>query len=438
MSKVNSSFLFPTKTTSWLYSVLYPWVAKGIDLFVDDLEVDGLQNIPKEGPLMLVANHQNAMFDPLICCRVFPRQLHWLTRSDVFKNKKIASFLHAIHMLPIYREKDNVADQMERNEEVFKVCRERLSKGAVIAMFPEGSHRGKKQLMTPLKKGFARLAFSSIEKDSRLMNLKVLPMALDYSSFVEYQPKILLKIGRPIPVRNFWDQYLEDQSKAINLLVKETSESLSSLMIDIRDNEHYDDLMLLSPLFSMPRSEKAILGFTRYQKFIQEWPSMSESAKSNCMRYLEIAHEMEIHPQSMVLYSSRNWKIQIAYFVEWFPAALGRLIFGPLYFLTEKFIRKKVKDELFYNSIRLAFFTFLTPFYCLLIMGVIMSILPFRNSLEVMVGFLFLVAIGLFSISWNKTRRVRREINKAKRAQLQFPQLWQEAMELQSKIISHD
>ena len=46
-------------------------------------------------------------------------------------------------MLPIYREKDNVADQMERNEEVFKVCRERLSKGAVIAMFPEGSHRGK-------------------------------------------------------------------------------------------------------------------------------------------------------------------------------------------------------------------------------------------------------------------------------------------------------
>jgi len=55
-----------------------------------------------------------------------------------------------------------------------------------------------------------------------------------------------------------------------------------------------------------------------------------------------------------------------------------------------------------------------------------------------MVGFLFLVAIGLFSISWNKTRRIRREINKAKRAQLQFPQLWQEAMELQSKIISHD
>jgi len=434
MSRANPTFSFPTKTTSWLYSLLYPWVAKGVDLFVEDLEVDGLQNIPKDGPIMLIANHQNAMFDPLICCRVFPRQLHWLTRSDVFKNKRVASFLHGIHMLPIYREKDNVADQMERNEEVFKVCRERLSKGAVVAMFPEGSHRGKKQLMTPLKKGFARLAFSSIEKDARLMNLKILPMALDYSSFVEYQPRILLKIGQPISLKNYWEQYVDDPNKAINLLVKEASDSLSSLMIDIRDNDHYDQLILLAPLFTPSLSKSSFEGLIGYQKFINDWPSLSPSARDYCHRYLELTQSMGIDPKSMVMLENNQWKIHCAYYIEWLPAALGRCVYSPLYLLTEKFIQRNVKDELFYNSIRLAFFTFLTPFYWLVVMGLAMWLVPNWNGLEVFVGFLFLIAIGLFSISWNKTRNLRNGILRARRAHRQFPELWQEATELQRKI----
>ena len=114
--KRKTEYKYPIQTSSWVYSFLYPWIAKGVDFFLHDLHVVGGKNIPPKGPLMLVANHQNAMFDPLICCRVFPRQLHWLTRSDVFKNKLIASFLQQIHMLPIYREKDNVENQMGKNE----------------------------------------------------------------------------------------------------------------------------------------------------------------------------------------------------------------------------------------------------------------------------------------------------------------------------------
>lgn len=438
MSKPDRSFLFPTKTSSWVYTMLYPWVSKGVDLFVGDLAVVGLQNIPADGPLMLIANHQNAMFDPLICCKVFPRQLHWLTRSDVFKNKKIASFLHSIHMLPIYREKDQVVDQLERNEEVFKVCRERLSKGAVIAMFPEGSHRGKKQLMTPLKKGFARLAFSSIEKDPRLMNLKILPMAIDYSSFVDYQPVILLKIGEPIPLKNFWQQYSEDANKAVSQLVKEAADALSSLMVDIKCDEHYDELIALTPLFYHNLSKNRHDGFARFQRLVNDWSALKDDRKKEYLRYVQITKEMGITVNSLEMYEVAQWRFHFSYGIEWLPAALGRLAYGPLYWFTEKFIQKNVKDELFYNSIRLAFFTFLTPIYWLMMIGITYWLLPEISALELVIVFLFFLAIGLFSLSWNKTKKIREDFLMANRAQRRFPELWQEAMELKRKIQSNE
>lgn len=438
MNSQHPEYLYPTQTKSWLYTLLYPWVSKGVDLFVDQLEVVGLENIPQEGPLMLIANHQNAMFDPLICCRVFPKQLHWLTRSDVFKNKMVASFLYKIHMLPIYREKDQVADQMERNEAVFKVCRERLSKGAVVAMFPEGSHRGKKQLMTPLKKGFARLAFSSIEKDARLMNLRIIPMALDYSTFTEYQPRILLKLGAPIVLKDYWELYTTDSNKAVSQLVKDAAEQLSGLMIDIRDDEHYASIMDLAPLFCNDNGEPSAVGYAQFQQFVKSWDTLEESKRQFYLRYHALLKEMKISASCVERgHMKKKWKVQLNFVVEWFPALLGRICFSPLYGFTEWFIKKKVKDELFYNSIRLAFYTFLMPFYALLLLVVAKLILPNLSGLEILMGGMFVIAIGLFVINWNKINRVNMDITAARYAQRKYPELWREAMGLRNQIKSN-
>ncbi len=65
---------YPLSKQSWLYSLIEPWVSNGLELFFDGFHVKGLEHIPKSGPIMLLANHQNAMIDPLICCRVVPHQ----------------------------------------------------------------------------------------------------------------------------------------------------------------------------------------------------------------------------------------------------------------------------------------------------------------------------------------------------------------------------
>lgn len=431
---MSSNFLYPIKTKSRVYSLLYPWVSSGVDLFVKELEVIGLENIPKDGPLMLIANHQNAMFDPLICCRVFPRQLHWLTRSDVFKNPKVAAFLHQIHMLPIYREKDNVADQMERNEEVFKVCRERLSKGAVIAMFPEGSHRGKKQLLTPLKKGFARLAFSSIQKDERLMNMKIVPMGLDYSDFLNYQPRLVLRIGEPILLSEFWPAYLEDQNKAINQLVRVANERLSSVMIDIRSDEDYQMLLDLEPLFWNDESGSTASGFEEYKQWTDQWPSMSEEEKAPYYQYHRMLVDDDLTAMQVERKLSYNWRQQIWFWIESVPGIMGSFLYYPIYALAEWFIKKNIKDELFYNSIRLAIFTFLMPLYLLIIGAIGIITIPHLGVFDFGLGLLFIVSIGLFAISWSKKRWVRRDAMAGKKFAAQYPEKWDNLLIVRNQI----
>jgi 1-acyl-sn-glycerol-3-phosphate acyltransferase len=412
-------------------------VATGVDLFVSDLHVIGLENIPGDGPIMLIANHQNAMFDPLICCRVFPKQLHWLTRSDVFKNKKVASFLHQIHMLPIYREKDNVSDQMQRNEEVFKVCRERLSKGAVIAMFPEGSHRGRKQLLTPLKKGFARLAFSSIQKDERLMNLKIVPMGLDYSHFLNYQPRLVLTIGKPISLSEFWPTYLEDQNKAISQLVRAANESLSEVMIDIRDDEHYQMLIDLEPLFWNDSSISAQYGFAKYKDWTEQWLTLTQEEKSHFIRYHHLLSNAHISANEVERALSNNWRKGIGFWLECIPGIMGSALYYPMHALAEWFIRKNIKDELFFNSIRLAIFTFLMPFYLLLLGGFTKLMLPSIGTVDFILGLLFIVSLGLFAISWNKKRSIWMDARVGKRFAAKHPEQWDEIKQVRNQILKN-
>jgi 1-acyl-sn-glycerol-3-phosphate acyltransferase len=398
---------YPTGIKSTLYSFLQPWVANGQEFFFDGFHVNGIENFPKDCPVILVGNHQNAMLDPLVFCRVIPKQLHWLARSDVFKNPMAAKFLYQLHILPIYREKDKVEGQMEKNEAVFATCRTRLSNGAVIAMFPEGSHRGKKQLMTPLKKGFARLAFSSVEKDNNLMDLKIVPVGMDYSDFYNYHPRMIFEFGEPIAIKDFWDIYTEDPGRGVNALLKATQERLSSLMVDFRDDEAYDMLMEMAPSIEAFAEGDTIQKWQHYREYCNAYSEVSDIDKQSLDAYWQALRSAEMSADALEeSLKPQSWKWKALWCIEAIPGLLGRLLYFPHYWITEKFIQKKIEDELFYNSIRIASFTFLTPFYLLLIWSLIANTTTIANGWYTHVwGLLLLMSLGMFGISWTRLNR---------------------------------
>ena len=93
--------------------------------------VHGAEKVPKEGPLIVAANHRRYA-DPVFVCMAVPRRVQWMGKKElfVFPFKKIFSFLG---VLPVDREKGGRA--------ALRTALGLLAAGWALGIFPEGTRR---------------------------------------------------------------------------------------------------------------------------------------------------------------------------------------------------------------------------------------------------------------------------------------------------------
>ena len=70
------------------------------------IHVHNVENVPKDKPVLLLANHQNALLDALLIATKCGRFSYFLTRAAVFKKSFIGKILKSLQMLPVYRVRD--------------------------------------------------------------------------------------------------------------------------------------------------------------------------------------------------------------------------------------------------------------------------------------------------------------------------------------------
>jgi 1-acyl-sn-glycerol-3-phosphate acyltransferase len=105
---------------------------------------EGWGNVPKDGPLLLLANHQS-MFDPVLVGLASRRYLSYLARKNLFEQPVLAPLIRSLNAIPIDRGfgKDGIQAVLDA-----------LGQGQAVLIFPEGerTHDGTVQ---PLKPGVA-------------------------------------------------------------------------------------------------------------------------------------------------------------------------------------------------------------------------------------------------------------------------------------------
>lgn len=401
------------KTGSILYLVLRSFLRQGAKVFVSRHGITGLENFPKHKPVLLISNHQNAMLDPVLICYFSPKQLHWLTRADIFKNGLVKKLLHNFNMMPVYRERDGVGNMRDANTKIFEECYDRLEHHAVVSMFPEGTHRGKKQLI-PFKKGLGRLAFGALESKPNMHDLVILPVGLDYSDFYEYHPEILIKFGKPIEVEKWRSVYQVDSAKAIAELMDEARSALSDLMIDVQKDELYDAIIQSRELcFELSNSRKLSEQFDFYQKFIKafERDSRAEEMGVKIIELNSICKENGFTTSSMS--ASKPKANMMALILGFFTPVylLARILFLPIEKPIDIFIKNKIKDPLFKNSLRKALWTFLVPIY-LGIISIPIKLFTHCSWLEWCIGLLGILLAGRIAIGWLRAYRKFQSTNR--------------------------
>ncbi|MFK7954014.1 MAG: 1-acyl-sn-glycerol-3-phosphate acyltransferase [Ekhidna sp.] len=196
--------------------------------------MEGVENLPKDAPVIIAPNHQNALIDPLLAGCFLPIPIHYLTRSDVF-TKKTNSFLRSLNMMPIYRIRDGYA-KLSQNDAVFETCRELFQKNKAVLIFPEGNH-GEHHFLRPLTKGTSRLALQS--QDQLEKSLNIVPIGFNFFSHREPRSTVIMKVGKPINVKSFLTQYQENNAKGLMALRDEISEGMKKTLIIESETDDY-------------------------------------------------------------------------------------------------------------------------------------------------------------------------------------------------------
>ena len=148
-----------------------------------------------------------------------------------------------MNMFPVYRISEG-AENLENNYDTFESCKEIFKKNGIVLIFSEGRCINEWHLR-PLKKGTARLAISSWEDG---IDLKVLPVAINYSSFKKFGKNIKLFFGDIITKEDI--DYKDSHGNAIRQFNETLRPQLSNYVFEIDS----DDKAVLHEQFYVKQS----------------------------------------------------------------------------------------------------------------------------------------------------------------------------------------
>jgi 1-acyl-sn-glycerol-3-phosphate acyltransferase len=170
---------------SVFYQANVTWV-RGLLLWCAKRDIQGTENVPRKGPLIITCNHLNNADSPILT-EAIPREVAWLTKAEWFSTPGIGWMFKAGGMIPVRRE---AADLHALRE-----AQEALKQGRALGMFPEG-HRSRTGGLQKGEPGSALIALRS--------GAPVLPIAIWGTEDVKLprdmfipQTKAHVRFGKP-------------------------------------------------------------------------------------------------------------------------------------------------------------------------------------------------------------------------------------------------
>lgn len=162
--------------------------------FFRGLEVDGREVLPRDRPVLIVANHFNALVDAALVVHAVGRLPRFVAKSTLWRPVWARPLLWLAGLVPVHRPQDAGVGRLS-NRATFVSCHEQLARGRAVALFPEGR-------VSPVPRpqevrtGAARIALGARQAGAE--HLVILPVGLVYEDKVALRSRVLVRIGEPI------------------------------------------------------------------------------------------------------------------------------------------------------------------------------------------------------------------------------------------------
>ncbi|KAK4048505.1 hypothetical protein OIV83_004673 [Microbotryomycetes sp. JL201] len=206
-------------------------LAKGATVsFFSRVHVDYTDdNVPVQGPVIVVANHHNSAVDPAMLSCFFPhnRKLHYWAKSTLFRPGLARTILLDAGNIPVDR-------KTKDNQKLFATTFDVLKQGECVAVFPEGGSETMTS-MAPLKDGasWAALEYAT--------NVRTTGRQLSDGTYVKHEPQDVviciagIKFGSPLHVAPYLDEFETNPKAAVKRLTRDIAAELTKLTINAPD-----------------------------------------------------------------------------------------------------------------------------------------------------------------------------------------------------------
>lgn len=328
--------------------------------------ISGLENVPRDKPVLFTPNHTNALVDPVvIAANQFP-PTHFLTRADVFV-KGVLWLFNRLHMYPIYRIRDGF-DTLTKNEETFKKCFQILQKKGQIIIFSEGECEVTRKLM-PLKKGTARMAFQALEEYNT--DICIVPVGITYTAHTAFRSEIILHFGNAFQTTEFKEIYDKNKARGIKSFNEHLTTEMKNSMVNLNDLE---EEQLLDYLLIIVRNEEQQKAFPltvwsnenrlrAEQKAAELINNLTDDpsealndTKEKVFHYFQQLKKYKL--KDSFINKKGNWLTTfflLLLFPIFFVAMLPSL---PLFLFADYYAKNKVKQDIFVSTFRAFLFGF--------------------------------------------------------------------------------
>ena len=215
-----------------LYAFVRGLLRLGLRAFFRGIEVRGAENLPRDGPCVVAANHHNSMLDPFLLLVALDRPLCFIAKAPLFRVPVLGAFLRLLRCIPAHRKQD-AGYAKELNEGLYAAAAEALARGPALAIFPEGRSHSEPQL-SEFRHGAARIALEA--------GARVQLVGIHFEETRGFRGKVLIQLGPPIAAA---DYRARDPREAVAALTSDLQTRLSDMILtaDTQDILRQADLL---------------------------------------------------------------------------------------------------------------------------------------------------------------------------------------------------
>lgn len=368
-----------SSTVWWLALALVVLVTQGylimarflrllLHIYFRKIVVYGLNNFPREGPVILCPNHPNMLVDAILVMTEainHGRNPYVWAKGSLFSNRFASYCLKKIGAVPVYRPRrkeasladvdtDKSPEELEAaNRAMFEHTWRVLAENNVMILFPEGTSYTAPKMLS-LRTGVVRVATGFAKHYDR--PIPIIPLGLNYFNKDHFRSQMTLEFGPPMAITPEMvqsDAFQQDEHREVKRLTRVLEERMHDVTLNASDFSTIHAARMMRRLYlNTPGTIDAIqeVRLTQYIiTMLEEEPRNEEqkeriqTIRDKVLRYKEQLEKLRLKDQEVTLSVPTEQSLmklfleRVLYLLVLLPLATpGLLLNLPYYFIGRK------------------------------------------------------------------------------------------------------